>query len=104
MRRRVEAIGIGFDRRGIATQPHELFNLGRQRIGVEGVIPHHTLTGVRGHAAHVTYLTGERAALGFVVRLVITDGVEQILPFVLIGVSFASREFPRFVFRVRREA
>ena len=49
-------------------------------VGVEDLVVGHDLAGVGGHAAHGRYQAGFCAAAGFVVRLVLADGVHQVFP------------------------
>ena len=62
-------------------------------IRVQHVFKGDFLAGVSGHAAHRGHDAGFDAAPGFVVRLVVADGGEQVVPLVEIRVALVLRNF-----------
>ena len=62
-------------------------------VAVEDLVVGDFLAGVRGHAAQARHEAGLDAALGFVVWLVVTDGVHQVVPFVLIWIPLVRSDF-----------
>ena len=56
-------------------------------LAVEHVLEGDFLAGMRGHAAHAGDQAGFDAALRFVVGLVLADGLNQVIPFVLVGIA-----------------
>src|SRR5664280_1040254 len=81
-------IFVGHHWRGGAHR--ELVHIGGELVlAVEYVFESNLLAGVGGHAAHARDKAAFRAAFGLVVRLVVADGVQQIVPLVYIGILLA---------------
>ena len=55
-------------------------------LAVEHLVEGDLLAGVGGHAAHRGHQARFDAPLHLVVRLVLADGVDQVVPFVLVGI------------------
>src|ERR1035437_5532195 len=62
-------------------------------LAVEDFLEGDFLAGVGGHAAHAGDEAGFDTALGLVIRLVVADGIHQIVPFVQIGILLACGDF-----------
>ncbi len=62
-------------------------------LAVEHVVVGDHAAGVGGHAAHGGDHAGDGAAFGFVVGLVVADGVDEVAPFVAVRVVFAAGHF-----------
>ena len=82
---RISAVGIGNKRRwGIHG---ELVGVRRHfEVAVEHLVKGHFPAGVGGHAPHARNQAGFNPAFHLVVGLIVSNGVHQIIPFVLIGV------------------
>ena len=87
-RRRPASSGAGRIHRQLVDVRGELVR------AVEHLVVGDDLAGVGGHAAHRGHQAGLGAALDFVVRLVLADGVDQVVPFELVGVRLRLRERP----------
>ncbi len=96
----VLAIGIWHDRRG-AFHRQLVDGGGELVLGVEHVVECDDPTGVGGHATHRGHQAGFDAALDFIVGRVLADGVDEIVPFVLVRVVLFGGElgFPNQVRR-----
>src|SRR5260370_28892330 len=80
---RILTIGPGRQRSGSVHR--ELVHAWREFVlAIEYLVEGDNLTGVGGHAAHGGHQAGFRAALHFVVRLVLTDGFGQVVPLGLV--------------------
>ena len=63
-------------------------------LAVEHVLSGDFLAGVGGHAAHAGGQAGFDPALRFVVGLVLANRLNQVIPFVLVGIGIA-RAIPK---------
>ena len=58
---------------------------------VEHFVVGNFLSAVRGHATHGTCHAGRDAAWDFIVRLIVVDGLYQIIPFIVVWVFLTGR-------------
>ena len=63
----------------------------------ERLVPSDDAARMRGHTSHEGRQAGLGAPLDFVVRLVLADGLDEIVPFDLVGIRLPPRELPKQV-------
>src|SRR5688572_17134844 len=88
---RVHPVGAGFvGRFGVPIE-----GLGHDaEVGVDGVVPVQDFAGVGGHAAEDGGHAALGAVFGFVEGLVVADGLEQVVVFLLVRIATAVAEAP----------
>src|SRR6516162_1807428 len=89
---------IGFELQGSWPVHGQFGDSGRKLMfAVEHVFVIHDLASVGGHSTHGRYPACDRSALGFVVRLIFPNCLDQVIPLKLVWTLFRLRESPGHV-------